>query len=321
MANEKLSGEPKDWQEETSQPKRVPSAEPSWENIVSGVPDNNATSNPDTVKSVSPRDAENAYWDDMNRRSGGQDSFEFENAAPAFTNVLDEPGSDGDFMKDPTDFTDVALVERRKKMLKVAAIGAVTVIVIAVAGFFAVQTFIGDDGSSDPKASESVTVQDPENPIVPDEPEKPLLSAFPTAPEVTGGVVTTTTAENVVTTSSGKSLTINGTEIVGSQIECVVNNPTDFCLSARSIDGTDQEVDVYFLKDGAHSRIFENPSNFNTVEVSGASSAGVMEVSLVGGQPTPVIGLVNSDSSGFMVALPGATLDEASAFASTLSIS
>jgi hypothetical protein len=105
---------------------------------------------------------------------------------------------------------------------------------------------------------------------------------------------------------------------------CTVTLATDFCLAARGADSVDPKktVDVYYFKDAAHSRIFENPSNFKKVDVTGSLASAIMEIKLVSGKPTPVIAIVGHNSSGFMIALPqGTSINEAAAFAATLALS
>lgn len=342
MANEKLPHEPEDRDEGNSQGSEPqnsynelpevlkardsfrdrqndssPNLEsPEWEYILSGkTPESKAEE-----KRREIADSDDEYWEEMNIRSGGRSYYDDEPLEPAFTDIRDTE-EDYDFMKDPTDFTDVAGSANKQRNIKIIVASTVAILVIGLGGVLGLNAYINGQASTDEPTAESTQDVSPESAVAPDAPSRPLLDAFPNAPEVTAGGVTTMVNENSIITSTSKYLSIKNVEIVGAQIECVVTQPTDFCLSARTLDTAKQEMDIYFLKDAAHSRMFENPSNFRTVDVPGATTAGVMEIALIGGKPTPIIVVVNSDSSGFMIALPNATLDEAASIATSLIVS
>jgi hypothetical protein len=229
------------------------------------------------------------------------------------------------FMKDPTDFTDVALVAKRKRIAKVVGSAILIVAVLVGGGYFGLKTFMGSQDSQQKAADQIVAPkEDPALPTTAVKPKTPLKDLVKGAPQVEAGKVTASVVGATIVTSDNVSLTVANSKLTGAQIECSATLITDFCLAARGSDATDpnKNLDIYFFKDAAHSRIFENAENFKKVDVPGSLAAASMEINLVSGKPTPVIVVVAPNSSGFMVALPqGVSTEDAAAFVKNLVLS
>lgn len=288
MANENLSGASKENGEELSQ---ASGNSATWDSIIYGQP---APAKPDT---------ENYYNDPVEG-----EPFYFDPDAEDISE---------NFMKDPTDFTDVALVAKRKRIAKIVGSAVLIVAVLVGGGYLGLKTFMGSQDTQQKAADEAAAPieEDPAAPTALTKPKTPLKDLAKNAPAVEAGKATASVVGSTIVTSENVSLTISNTKIMASQIECSVTLVTDFCLAARNADTADtadatKNLDIYFFKDAARSRIFENAEKFKKVNVSGSIAAATMEINLVSGKPTPVIVVVAPNSSGFMVALPQRTSDE-----------
>lgn len=277
------------------------------------------------------RDAINAYEESESRHSEGY-SVENEPRVEPVNNFGDPDedsgprfvridGTDDDFLKDPTDFTDVASRSRRNRILKWVGIIAGSALILSLGIFFGVKVFIDANNTN----TETETQQEvpSSNPAAtdPEAPNRPILDIYAEAPMPEAGRSSVALeGESSLVNTAGRTLTFAGVTLAATQNECAVILPTDFCLAATS-ETNDPTVHAYYLKNAAHSRLFEDPVSFRAVEVPGASAAAVLEMSLAAGKMTPVIAVVFEDSSGYMIALPDATsVDEAAALAGTLSV-
>lgn len=134
----------------------------------------------------------------------------------------------------------------------------------------------------------------------------PISELTMVLPPVTAAeIIVTTTAENIVAPNS-KTLNIDK-EIVKVQAPsqgCVVINPNDFCFAGNGTLVTDKiPLEFYYLKDAAHSRMFDNATNFEEVTIKGAAVAGTMN-SGSDANSLKLLTIINDDSSGFMIRLP-----------------
>lgn len=285
MANENLSGASEENSEELSQ---ASGNSETWESIIHGKP--------------APTSADNYYNDPVE-------------GEPFFFDPNEEDISKN-FMKDPTDFTDVALVAKRNRIAKVVGIALLVAAVIVGGGYFGLKAFVGSQESQQKAADQAITQEEsPSSPTALSKPKAPLRDLTKSAPAVEASKVTASVVGSTVVTSENVSLTVVNSKLTPVQVECSATLATDFCLAARGIDSTDatKNLDIYFFKDAAHSRIFENPANFKPGSVSGSLAAASMEINLVAGKPTAVVVVVAPNSSGFMIALPQGTSSEAAA--------
>lgn len=307
----------------------------NWDAIINGDSEESYENSDDNSEANDRRFEQMDYWDELAHRGESKSHArqrEADESKPLFQDMLEEEGAVSDYMQDPTDFTDVAAEQKKNRILKIALTSTATILALAIGGYFGIQAFMTNPENNDDSSSAPIEVIDEGavQSINPGEPKRPLLEKFSSAPSVGDGLSTATAEGSTITTSEGFALTVSGAKLNPTQTECAAVKSTDFCLAARGTTATmpatdtkvetvSTEVDVYHFKDAAHSRIFENPSEYKELEVPGASASAVMKVALVGGQPTPVIVVVNSDSSGFMVALPSITsIDEAAAIAGQL---
>jgi hypothetical protein len=296
MANENLSGASKENSEELSQ---ASGNSATWDSIIYGQP---TPANADT---------ENYYNDRVE-----SEPFYFDPDAEDISE---------NFMKDPTDFTDVALVAKRKRIAKIVGSAVLIVVVLVGGGYFGLKTFMGSQETQQKAADQAAAPEeDVASPTSIVKPKTPLRDIATNAPAVETSKVTAAVVGATIVTSDNVSLTVANTKLTGSQIECSATLVTDFCLAARNADTEDaaKNLDIYFFKDAARSRIFENAENFKKIDVPGSLAAATMEINLVGGKLTPIIVVVAPNSSGFMVALPqGTSSEDTAAFAKNLTLS
>lgn len=319
MANENLSGAPED-DRELSQSSNDSE---TWDAIING----SLTPKPATSFSDSSKSKESTpILSDEDLESDSEDYYKDRpiEAEPFFFDPEEDISEN--FMKDPTDFTDVAGDAVKNRIFKVVGTALLIVAVIVGGGYFGLKAFTGSQDSHQKAADEAnIQIQDPgASNIAPAKPKRPLQELSAGAPTVSASKVTASVVGSTIVTTDNVSLSVKGVPLTGVQVACDTTLETDFCLVARGATPADatKMLDIYFFKDAAHSRIFENPSNFNKIEVSGSLAAASMEINLIGGKPTQVIVVVAANSSGFMIALPqDTTSDAAATFAESLALS
>ncbi len=126
----------------------------------------------------------------------------------------------------------------------------------------------------------------------------PLTSLYLNAPKVMPGVVTTSVLDDTITTSTNHSLTITRLPLEPASTACQVTQPTDFCIAARgNVAGT--QIEIYYLKDAVHSRLFENPTDFNPITTPKGKSATL--TIQIGEKKYPALIMAHEDSSGWMI--------------------
>jgi hypothetical protein len=297
---------------------------------------------PEEPNNAADKARENEYWDNMVQNHEPRSQAlqrALDQSEQHFEDMLEEGESTDRYMQDPQDFTDVTAVAKKRKLIKILSITGASLIVLVVGGYLGATAFFNDTSlTSETTKNEEVKVN-PDGSIQKNERNRPLLDAFPNAPKVGAGTTTVEVKKDTIVSSTGYSLTIKNQKLIQSETDCEANAPTDFCFAARTEIQVDEtatqsetteetaetssninELNVYFFKDAAHSRIFENPEDFKKIEVPGASTAGIMTVDLAG-DTSPTIVVVNNNSSGFMITLMGdSTLAEAEKLAATLSV-
>lgn len=146
----------------------------------------------------------------------------------------------------------------------------------------------------------------------------PVAALYPKAPQVLAGKTTVTLSRGVLRASSGETLTVKSGALRSAARPCVVMEATDFCLAARgTVAG--KAVDLYFLKDGAHSRLFENPKSFQKVSVKGAVGAGTLPLN-TGTVEAPAVAALTKSGAAWLAVAPQKTLT-GPALASALTLS
>lgn len=229
----------------------------------------------------------------------------------AFETPEDE--SDGDFMKNPTDFSDTVLINERKKLIRASLVVAIAVVAFAIVVYFAVSKY---SDNSKPAPTPAATKATPTKGNTPKMVDKPL--EYSKAPKVQPGEVKVSVNGKTLSTSSGKSLKFTNVEMVSTQ--CSTVQVTDFCLAAQSKD-TKLGYDVYFVKDAVHSRLFEKPLNFEKVDVKGSPSSGILTIQFSADKQNPVLVTTNKDSSGWMIVVANGTEDTLKKIAGRIEIS
>lgn len=217
--------------------------------------------------------------------------------------------SEDEIMIDSQDHTDYADKERKTQLRKVVGIVAAVVGALALGLVFTVLTM--NEDTKEIPVENVTTVITPENgtdndndTVQPQAPQKnpnPLLNSNPNAPKAKTSEVTVEISKSTVKSTDGNQLNINGAQLTEPQTKCTVNNTNEFCLAGYA-KLQDKKVDIYYLKDAAHSRLFENAENFQKIDILGSATAGSMDIKL--NDNKTIIAIANKDSSGYMIVLP-----------------
>lgn len=225
--------------------------------------------------------------------------------------------SEDELMVDSTDHTDYAEKEKNKRLWKIIA--TFTIIgLVGVGLLFGTLSFINKnhEETKEPETQQTEATAKPTN--NPHDESNPIAESFPNAPEVKPSESKAKIKDTNITTTDGIKLNIKGSKLEKTQLECKVKNPTDFCLAGYA-EVRDIKTHVYYLKDAAHSRLFEAAENFEKIDIEGAKTAGTMTINLK--DKTPIIAVVADDSSGFFITLPDNTPETAQTIAQALKIS
>lgn len=203
-------------------------------------------------------------------------------------------------LSNPTDFTDPVEKIKSRKIVKIGFITAVSVIAVS-ALTFAILLFADSNSVSKTPAPTQTETQGTSQPKETSEPlpeENNMLSFNPKAPKVEDGEVIIKATKNDVTAGTGHRISMNG-EILKPTAECKIVRATDFCLAAQGELG-ETKFDIYFIKDVARTRLFEQASPLKQVEVNNATSAATIDFP-VGKETFPSLVVMNDDSSGWLI--------------------
>lgn len=213
-----------------------------------------------------------------------------------------ESMSEEEIMVDSTDFTDYVEKEKRQKSIIkiIIVILVITTIIIAGVFFFKLIANKTETPVEVLEVAQSGEVENIEVEVI-EESTEPLLELYENAPVVTARQVVTETTKNSIIAGENE-LVLDEIKISETINKCEVVNPTDFCLAAIS-EFEGNTLNIYFMNDAVHSRLFENPSSFMEFEVPGSPATALIEIS-ISGEEGQVLTVVNKDSSGFMLALP-----------------
>lgn len=226
---------------------------------------------------------------------------------PAFEDIL----KDGEeILTSTNDYTDFVEKDRRKKVLKALGIVLGSIVVVG-ALIFGVYLLMSENEATyentSPEPSVSVTEtptdspsDDSDNSDAPINPKTPLLSLIPEVSDVKTSEVKIEAGETSFITTSGITASFSDAKITGADANCTVTNAPDFCY-AGNVKIEDNKAQVYYLKDAAHSRFFENPENFKKVEVQGAEASATMNVSISSDEKQTILVVVFEDMSGIML--------------------
>lgn len=213
-----------------------------------------------------------------------------------------ESMSEEEIMVDSTDFTDYVEKEKRQKSIIkiIIVILVITTIIIAGVFFFKLIANKTETPVEVLEVAQSGEVENIEVEVI-EKSTEPLLELYENAPVVTARQVVTETTKNSIIAGENE-LVLDEIKISETINKCEVVNPTDFCLAAIS-EFEGNTLNIYFMNDAVHSRLFENPSSFMEFEVPGSPATALIEIS-ISGEEGQVLTVVNKDSSGFMLALP-----------------
>lgn len=185
----------------------------------------------------------------------------------------------------------------KKKSITNAVLG-VLLLIVSVVG---IVKFTSSDSAPPPAPSPSITPTQTATTNAA-KPKLPLLDMYPSAPEVSEGTVKTAVKNDTIAVEPGGVLTLKGSKIINPVDPCSSTEITDFCLVGRIV--TDTPADIFFLKDAARSRLFENPKGFAPVKVPGSPAAATLKLNL-GENDASAFVVLNKNSSGWMIVPKG----------------
>lgn len=244
--------------------------------------------------------------------------------------VFDNMAADGEeFMRNPTSSADPIEIRRRNTKLKFFGLAILGLVTLGLVVFISLQFFSGQEVSDDvslPLQTEAPIPNDEESatataePTAVPTPENPVTALYPEAPKVTKGEVAISIVDNTVETSNGEKFSLEGSELSAPTYSCRVEmEPTDFCLAASGEVG-ETVFNVYYLKDAAHSKLFQDPSYWMELEVAGSSGAGLLPLVTGSDSEFPTIVALNSNSSGWMAVFQEADRAKVAEFADKISL-
>lgn len=216
-----------------------------------------------------------------------------------------------DFMQNPTDFSDPVAQERRSKIMKRIALSLGAIALIMALAYGTYYLLHKDNGESTPRgdSTPTATATAPKGAIV-----TPLTKQYPGAPKAKEGPSTITISkEGTAQDSAGNILTVNGKKIYNPSENCTVSQATDFCLTGLIHDNT--EIDVYYLKDAVHSRLFPDNKDYTPLKIQGSPAAGALPMDIAG-EKRSAIAIANKDSSGWMLVVKKGDVNQIASLAS-----
>lgn len=229
----------------------------------------------------------------------------------------EEKTSPKELLKDPTDFTDTVAAEKSRKRTRNLAIAlGVFTAAILVIGLIIVNFTNNENDVPTPQPTPTKTTTSAPNKTNPATVINPLLDGFKAAPKVTAGEVIAEVKDNTITAGKNTLTFAAADKISPPSAPCKVTQPTDFCLAAQGKNDK-APFDIYYLKDAAHSRLFENPATFKKLTVANTPITGILPLQM-GEDKLPTAVLVNEDSSGWMVVTQGADPAALETFVATL---
>lgn len=215
--------------------------------------------------------------------------------------------SEEEILQDNTDTTDYVKTQKKRNFLKTFSIAIMGFAIIGAA-IYGFTYLLNNDANShlEPPTQNPIPSETSVTPLPPVQPtiqtnNNPITDSFPGAPRVVEGeeVATINAEQNTITTTKGEiTVTITNATLAPAETECKVTTPVQFCLVGTATYSDELVTDIYFQKDAARSRIFENHENFQKHDIPGTSTAGSMNITLVGDQT--VLATVGKNSSGYM---------------------
>lgn len=200
-------------------------------------------------------------------------------------------------MVNPTDFHDPINEDQSKKIWKVIIFAVVAVIALAVVLFATINPLV----KNAEKTKETNTPQ-PTNTSETETKAKtnnPIMKLYPKAPTVKVENTTSKLNKNTITTNKNKLTFDSSVKLSKTVTACETRNPTDLCLSSYAKQN-DKQYDIYYLKDAAHSRIFENAENTKKLNITGAQASATLTLKTEDNEK-PALVILNKNSSGYMI--------------------
>lgn len=202
--------------------------------------------------------------------------------------------------------------EEKNKNITIIISSIIILALIATLAFIFMPKFLPNNESKEQQKNETTsTIQETQNPTTqnnnttnkPVEDKNPLLESIVTPNEVQTSEIASYVEDNSFTTTNNKTIFINnGLNVSGTKDNCIVSKKEDFCYSGMISTANGDKSEVYFLKDAAHSRLFENPTSFEKIEIPGTATSAKIETN-ISGQDSSVMVIVFDDMSGYMIVL------------------
>lgn len=256
----------------------------------------------------------------MAKHNNKQDRGFVNEEFPEFEDLLK---SDEEIIRSTTDPTD--FVEREQRSLRIKGI-IISLFSIAVLLLFAYGIYLvmqeGEPTTPAPSSTSTSTTEPTKEEILENTEtnvtiEKPLLSIIPNPLDVISGEVSIEAGETGFTASNGINIVFEDAIIEGAQYECSVASIVDLCFAGTVTIG-ENTSHVYYLKDSAHSNLFENPENFAEVDINGTTASALMDIKLSSQDKEKVLAIVFEDMSGFMITFDNS--ENAESFVSSITV-
>lgn len=257
----------------------------------------------------------------MAKHNNKQDRGFVNEEFPEFEDLLK---SDEEIIRSTTDPTDFVEREQRSRRIKgiVISLFSIAVLLLFAYGIYLVMQE-GNESTPAPSSSTSTSTTEQtkeeilENTETNVTIEKPLLSIIPNPVDVTSGKVAIEAGETGFTTSNDINIVFEDAIIEGAEYECSVASIVDLCFAGTVTIGENTSY-VYYLKDAAHSNLFENPENFVEVDINGTTASALMDIKLSSQDKEKVLAIVFGDMSGLMITFDNP--ENAESFVSSITV-
>lgn len=259
----------------------------------------------------------------MAKHNNKQDRGFVNEEFPEFEDLLK---SDEEIIRSTTDPTDFVEREQRSKRIKgiIISLFSIAVLLLFAFGIYLVMEEGNETGvtTTAPSSTSTSPTEQTEEEILENTKtnvtiEKPLLSIVPNPLDVISEEVFIETGETGFTTSTDINIVFEDAVIEGAQHECSVASIVDLCFAGTVTMGENTSY-IYYLKDAAHSNLFENPENFVEVDVNGATASALMDIKLSSQDKEKVLAIVFGDMSGLMITFDNS--ENAESFVSSVTV-
>lgn len=231
--------------------------------------------------------------------------------------VFDNALNNDEVFFNAKDYSDIVLKDKNKKRTMILVTIFFLIIIIGGAIFFILSLINSTEDNNSYVVPQSEVEYQQSNDYI-ENINKPLEKLYPTAPTVEHRVIDVNVENGKIIAGENK-LTIKNVPIEKTEVGCEVTEPTDFCLAGLA-KFDKQDINIYFMNDLINSRLFENPEQFKELSVEGSPAAAAIVIEM-GGEKGVVLAVANTNSSGYMIAVPDSmSMDQINSLASQITV-